>query len=73
LYSWGIFAAALRAIGWSATESQIPYIIACAVFALIMVPGGRLQDQYGPKIVIFVASVLTGIGFILSGFFMALI
>jgi MFS transporter, OFA family, oxalate/formate antiporter len=70
LYSWGVFAAALRAIGWSATESQIPYIIACAVFALIMVPGGHLQDQYGPKIVIFVASILTGIGFILSGFFM---
>jgi MFS transporter, OFA family, oxalate/formate antiporter len=70
LYSWGVFAAALRNIGWSATESQIPYIIACAVFALIMVPGGRLQDIYGPKFVIFLASVLTGIGFILSGVFM---
>ena len=70
LYSWGVFAAALRNIGWSATESQIPYIIACAVFALIMVPSGRLQDIHGPKFVIFIASVLTGIGFILSGFFM---
>ncbi|MDD4363405.1 MAG: OFA family MFS transporter [Atribacterota bacterium] len=73
LYSWGVFASALRTEGWSATESQIPYMIACAVFAIIMVPGGHLQDNFGPKKVIFISATLTGIAFILSGFFMTVI
>ncbi len=73
LYSWGVFASALRSGGWSATQSQIPYIIACAVFALIMVPGGRFQDKLGPRPVIFLASILTCIGFVFSGLFMTVI
>lgn len=73
LYSWGVFASALRTQGWSATESQIPYIIASFVFAVIMIPGGRFQDKYGPKPVIFSAAFLTAIGFVMSGFFMSVI
>jgi MFS family permease len=62
LYSWGVFSSALREQGWSATESQIPYMTACAVFATLMVPGGRIQDKLGPKLVLLLAAVLTGIG-----------
>ena len=58
LYSWGVFASALRESGWSATQSQIPYMIACAVFALLMVPGGRIQDRLGPKLVLLLAALL---------------
>lgn len=71
LYSWGVFASALRESGWSATQSQIPYMIACAVFALLMVPGGRIQDRLGPKLVLLLAALLTGVGFILSGRFLS--
>jgi OFA family oxalate/formate antiporter-like MFS transporter len=70
LYSWGVFAAALRAGGWSATQSQIPYMIACAVFAIIMVPAGRLQDRIGPRQVILTAAILTGVGFVGSSMLM---
>jgi len=69
LYSWGVFAAALRAAGWTSTQSQIPYMIACAVFAILMVPGGRVQDRFGPKLVLLIAAVMTAIGFIFSGIF----
>lgn len=69
LYSWGVFASALRAEGWTSTQSQIPYMIACAVFAILMVPGGRVQDRFGPKLVLLIASVMTAIGFIFSGLF----
>ncbi|MDW7658562.1 MAG: OFA family MFS transporter, partial [Bacillota bacterium] len=68
-YSWGVFASALRAEGWTSTQSQIPYMIACAVFAILMVPGGRMQDRFGPKLVLLIASIMTAIGFIFSGLF----
>ncbi len=71
LYSWGVSAAALREVGWSATETQIPYMVACAVFAVIMVPGGRLQDKYGPKKILLAAALLTAVGFIGSGLTMS--
>jgi len=68
LYSWSIISAALiDNYGWSATQTQIPYMLASAVFALTMVPGGKLQDRLGPKPVLLISSVLAGLGFILSG------
>ncbi len=71
LYAWGVISAALiDQLGWSATVTQIPYMFACAVFALSMVPGGRLQDRLGPRPVIMTAAVLAGIGFLMSGLFL---
>jgi OFA family oxalate/formate antiporter-like MFS transporter len=70
LYSWGVFASALREAGWTAIQSQIPYMIACAVFAVLMVPGGLIQDHLGPKLVLLIAAILTGLGFVFSGLFM---
>ncbi len=71
LNSWGIFSATLiDRFGWTATMTQIPYMIACAMFALSMIPGGRAQDLIGPQKVIMLAGVLVGAGFILSGNFL---
>jgi OFA family oxalate/formate antiporter-like MFS transporter len=69
LYSWAMFADALQTeqFGWSATQTQIPYMVACAVFAFLMVPGGRLQDKLGPKPVLTAAAALTAVGFFMSG------
>ena len=70
LYSWSIIAAYLRAEqGWTAMNAQVPYMIACGVFALLMVPGGRIQDLIGPRAVIMAAAVFAGLGLIGSGFF----
>jgi OFA family oxalate/formate antiporter-like MFS transporter len=41
--------------------------VACLVFALTMVPAGRLQDRIGPRIVATFGGVLLGAGMILSG------
>lgn len=73
LYAWGVISAALiDRQGWSATMTQIPYMVACAVFALSMVPGGRLQDRIGPRPVVMGAAVLAGIGFLMSGWVLTL-
>ncbi|MDW7650917.1 MAG: OFA family MFS transporter [Bacillota bacterium] len=72
LYSWAMFADALQAnAGWSTIQTQIPYMVACAVFAFLMVPGGRLQDKLGPKPVLLAAAALTLIGFFMSGLLMS--
>ena len=69
LYSWGAFQTTLvQEYGWSATETQVPYMIACFIFATSMVPGGRLQDRIGPKTVIMMAGVAALIGLLLSGY-----
>ncbi len=70
LYSWSIIAAFLREEqGWTAISSQFPYMVACGVFALLMVPGGKIQDLIGPRVVIMAAAVFAGIGFVGSGLF----
>ncbi|SCY82784.1 L-lactate MFS transporter [Alkaliphilus peptidifermentans] len=74
LYAWGVISAALiDQLNWNATMTQIPYMVACALFALSMVPGGRLQDKLGPKPIIMASAILAGIGFIFSGIYLTTI
>ncbi|MHB8171401.1 MAG: L-lactate MFS transporter [Thermincolia bacterium] len=69
LYTWSIFGKALtEELNWTATEASIPYTVAIAIFALMMVPAGRWQDKVGPRVVITVGGALTGLGMILAGF-----
>jgi len=70
LYAWSIFAASLSGTyGWTAVQASLPYTVAIAMFALIMLLGGRLQDAFGPRIVATAGGVLTGLGLVLSSLF----
>ena len=73
LYSWSIIAGFLKQQGWSAMQTQIPYMVACGVFALLMVPGGRLQDKVGPRVLVTIAGVLAGAGLILASTMMTVL
>jgi OFA family oxalate/formate antiporter-like MFS transporter len=69
LYAWSIFAKNLREInGWTASEASLPYTMAIIMFAVLMIPGGRLQDKMGPRFVVVLAGALIGSGMILSSF-----
>lgn len=69
LYAWSIFAQNLRNInGWTAAEASLPYTIAIIMFAVLMIPGGRLQDKMGPRFVVILAGVLIGVGMVASSF-----
>ncbi len=74
LYAWSIFGKQLTeavengGFGWTKTQAAMPYTIAIAIFAIMMVPAGRLQDKFGPRIVATVGAILTGLGLIVSGF-----
>jgi MFS family permease len=72
LYAWSMFSKQLTepiangGYGWSRTTATLPYTIAIACFALIMIPAGRLQDRLGPRIVATAGAVLCGLGLIVS-------
>lgn len=74
LYAWSMFSKQLTepvesgGFGWSRTAATLPYTIAIACFALIMVPAGRLQDKLGPRIVATAGAALCGLGLIVSSF-----
>ncbi len=73
LYSWSIIAQYLKdVLGWTAISSQLPYMVACGFFAILMVPGGRMQDKYGPRVVIIASAVFAGLGLIGSSLFLSI-
>ncbi len=74
LYAWSVISAALiDELGWTATQTQYPFMIACAFFAFSMIPAGRLQDKFGPKPVIMAAALLCGFGFFMAGLTLSII
>ncbi len=69
LYSWSVIKKAIPAEwGWTDDDKALPFSIACIVFALVMVPAGRLQDKIGPRWVATAGGILTGLGCIVASF-----
>lgn len=69
LYAWSIFGSKLQeTMGWSKTESSIPYTVAIIMFTIMMIPAGHLQDKIGPRWVVTIGGLLIGGGCILAGY-----
>lgn len=74
LYAWGVISQALvNCLGWSATSSQVPYMIASLLFALSMIPAGRFQDKEGPRPALWLSAALAGFGFLCASFLMSVV
>jgi len=74
LYAWSMFNKQLveavdkGGFGWTKTTATLPYTVAIGIFALMMVPAGRLQDRFGPRVVASAGGVLIGLGCIVASF-----
>jgi len=69
LYTWSVIKKAIPSEwGWDDADKALPYSIACIVFALVMVPAGRLQDRIGPRWVATAGGILTGLGCITASY-----
>jgi len=74
LYAWSMFSKQLvetvdkGGFGWTKTQATLPYTLAIAAFAVMMIPAGRLQDKVGPRIVASAGGILTGVGLIVASF-----
>jgi len=69
LYTWSVISKGIPdSWGWTEADKSWPYSICCLVFCLAMVPAGRMQDRYGPRVVATIGGILVGIGLIMASF-----
>jgi len=67
LYTWSVISKGIPdSWNWTEAGKSWPYAIACLVFSIIMVPAGRLQDKFSPRLVAGIGGVLVGAGFIIA-------
>ncbi|MCI0498214.1 MAG: MFS transporter, partial [Planctomycetales bacterium] len=67
LYTWSVISKLIPAEwGWTETDKSLPYMFACLIFSLVMVPAGRMQDKIGPRVVAAIGGLLVGVGFVLA-------
>ena len=68
LYTWSVIKAAIPVEwGWTAAQKSDPYAVACFVFAIAMIPAGRLQDKIGPRWVATIGGAAVALGCIIAG------
>lgn len=82
LYAWSVWAKALINVknagspmtgineGWTFltnAEAATPFSLCVIIFALFMIPGGRIQDKYGPKVGATLGGLCLAAGCILAG------
>lgn len=67
IYAWSVYAAALiQELGFTKTQAMVPYTVALAMLAVMMVPGGKLFDKYGPRVVATAGGILMITGMVLT-------
>ncbi len=83
LYAWSVWSNALinvekagqlvtegPAAGWtylSNAEAATPFSLCVIIFALLMIPGGRIQDRLGPKVGAITGGLFLAVGCIIAG------
>jgi MFS family permease len=77
LYAWSVWLkyltdeAYMVAHGWpgalTAEQASNPKSLCILVFALLMIPGGKIQDKYGPTVSATIGALAMGIGMIIAG------
>ena len=75
LYAWSVFSAPmaeylsqLNGIKLTPANLAIVFVIANSVGPITMISGGKINDTFGPKLVIFFGGLMFGGGMILSSF-----
>jgi MFS transporter, OFA family, oxalate/formate antiporter len=56
--------------GWpylTDTQGTVAYFLCGLIFALCMIPGGKIQDKYGPKVGAWLGGLLLAIGCLVAG------
>ncbi|MHC4741225.1 MAG: L-lactate MFS transporter [Planctomycetota bacterium] len=67
LYTWSIISRGVpEEWGWTQSDKSMPYAVACLIFSLIMVPAGRMQDKFSPRLVATIGGILVGAGMIIA-------
>lgn len=75
IYAWSVFASpmakylsGITGLALTAGTLAIAFVVTNSIAPITMISGGRINDLFGPKKVIFVGGLLFGGGMILAGF-----
>ena len=74
IYSWSVFNKVLSkpiaegGYGWTDSMGGWPFTLSIVVWAVLMIPAGRLQDKIGPRLIITLGAIFLGIGMFISSF-----
>ena len=74
IYSWSVFNKVLSkpiaqgGYGWTDSMGGWPFALSIVVWAVLMIPAGRLQDKIGPRLIATLGVILLGIGMFISSF-----
>lgn len=70
IYAWSTFAPVLRNdFGYSAAQTQFVFGLTVSILCFGSIFSGRMQDLLGPRITACTGAVLTGLGYLVAGFF----
>ena len=68
-YAWGVFILPMEErFGWTKAQSTLPFTVFMVVFAIFMIPAGRMQDKIGPRKVSLAGAILFFISYSLAAF-----
>lgn len=68
-YAWSVFQKPLISIfKWSTSEASLAFTLSLSIVPLAMIVAGKIQDQKGPKLVIFAGGIIFSLGIIGAGF-----
>lgn len=66
LYSFGIFFKPLSTdLGWTRAMTSGAYSLFMILHGLLYIPAGRLNDKFGPRIIMLVSGFFLGLGYLL--------
>ena len=68
-YAWSVFQRPLIGMfKWSTSEASLAFTLSLSLVPLAMIVAGKIQDQKGPKLVIFTGGLIFSLGIIGAGF-----
>jgi OFA family oxalate/formate antiporter-like MFS transporter len=65
LYSWGMIQDTIVIAVGNDVNVKWAYALALATFAAVMIPAGKLQDKYGPKMMAIIGGTVFGTSYLL--------
>ena len=73
IFNFGIFLKPLLTeFGWTRAETSGAYSLLFTIYGLLSIFAGRLNDRFGPRIILTVSSFLLGLGYLLISHISAL-
>lgn len=67
VYAWSVFVNPFIAqMGWTRTQTTLPFTVAIGVIFIGTIVGGRIQDRIGPRPVVLTGGIVYSIGMMLA-------